>query len=325
LYQIEMDDTRKKCGTCNTTYLQHSLPTNTVSGDFIDDEVRQWTIAQTADADFGAMTNEEFINYLNARFGNWATSAQPVVVREPLQLMHIYIQGTGHLLTVPCTKDMHIIWLQLYVKARTGLRIGVQRLTFAGRHLTTGTLEENGIMNESVLRLSRFGSAADGGAKVIKHTVKAKTLERVVAQDGPNFQQLHQLCMTVMDSPNLNIEEAIRGLSLADHQALSTHLQEHHGKTTNSVKAKQLYEHMGVYKQLKSAVDKCTLAMDRFRQMVEADVEQRFYNEEGSLNFDALKTFVATSLARKEERGGAAAAGAGAAAGGGAEGERMQF
>ena len=107
--------------------------------------------------------------------------------------------------------------------------------------------------------------------------------------------------MTVMDAPNLNIEEAIRGLSLADHQALNTHLQERHGKTTNSVKAKQLYEQLGVYKQLKSAVDKCTLAMDRFRQMVEADMENRFYNEEGSLNYDALKTFVAMSLARKEE------------------------
>ncbi len=311
LYQIQMDGGRTKCCICNSTYLQHSRHTNLIPYDFVDEEVLEWCKASVLDAsdvsDVSTMTNEQFADYLRVRFGDWSVSAQPLKLPKPLKLIEVHIHCGTRTLVAPCTLDMNVVWLQLYVKSQTGLPIAYQRLTLAGKTLASGTIMDNGIQHQSTIYLT-VHRLHRGGAKVIKHTVKAKALQRVAPQDAGFFAAAHNMCMQVMDAPNVSVNAAITALPLEQLRALATHLCEKHGKTTNSVKARSLHDHLQVYVQLQSVVEKCTLAMNRFKELVAADMEETYTTEEGNLNYDALKTFVTSTLAVAEVRAQQAAA-----------------
>jgi hypothetical protein len=140
------------------------------------------------------------------------------------------------------------------------------------------------------------------GAKVIKHIVKAKAVRRVVATDAHNFATVHQSAMHVMDAGGININDAIAAMPIDDLRELNDYLNDKHGKTTNAVKAKSIYQRFPMYTQFTTVIDTITVAMNRYQELVTADLEERYHNDDGVLEFDRLNMFVATTLARKEER-----------------------
>ena len=86
--------------------------------------------------------------------------------------------------------------------------------------------------------------------------MKAKALQRVAPQDANAFGTAHNVCTQVMDAPSASVNAAIMALPLEQLRALGVHLNDKHGKTTNSAKVKNLNEHLQIYQQLQAVQEK---------------------------------------------------------------------
>ncbi len=212
---------------------------------------------------------------------------------------------SGKTITLDLKESSTVEAMKLQIEDKEGTPPAEQMLYYAGKQLKQGTLEENDMKDKDTAHLFVRGR---GGAKVIKHTVKATATRRVIAGDQQSFGHLHHVCMQIHDAANVNINEVIRQMPIDEIRALSTYLQEKNGKTTNKVKMAGLFEKLPHFVVMNNAVEKVSLAMARFRELVATDLEERYTDDNGTAQFDALKTYVATELARAEERVGVPAA-----------------
>jgi ubiquitin C len=175
------------------------------------------------------------------------------------------------------------------IQVKEGIPRGEQRLIFKDVELEGGSLMEAGVEDGATLVMLMH---LTGGAKVIKHVVKTAAVTRVTFGDRAHFSSVHQTAMSIMDAPGLNINNEITSMSVAQLEALGEYLTNKVGKTTNTVKAKNMYTLFPAYEQLTDVIAKCTVAMKRLQDMYLNDLEARYYSESGSLEFDRLVLLV---------------------------------
>jgi hypothetical protein len=166
------------------------------------------------------------------------------------------------------------------------------------------TLSDCNIQKESTLQLLMHIS---GGARVIKHMVKTRAVTRVTLSDRAEFQTVHATCLAIMDAPALSIDHELSAMSLEQIDAVEQYLTNKVGKTTNTVKARQLFTLLPAYVQLTGVMAKCTSAVTRLQELYVNDLEEKYYSETGSLEYERLVRFVTTVKTRKEVAGGDAA------------------
>ena len=102
------------------------------------------------------------------------------------------------------------------------------------------------------------------------------------------------------ETTGFNINDCIQSMSLPELRALDAYLNDRSGKTTNTNKAKSMFAQFPMHIGLQSAISKLTVALSRFQELVTSDLEERYYSDDGVLDFDKLKTFVTKVLAKKE-------------------------
>ena len=134
-------------------------------------------------------------------------------------------------------------------------------------------------------------------------------MQRVAPQDANAFGSAHNVCTQVMDAPSVSVNAAITALPLEQLRALGVHLNEKHGKTTNALKMVNLHEHLQIYQKLQAVQEKCTLAMNRFKQFVTANMKENYFDDDEKMQYENLKTFVAKAITEKEMRQAMQAAG----------------
>jgi hypothetical protein len=139
-----------------------------------------------------------------------------------------------------------------------------------------------------------------GGARVIKHTIKTRATSRVVAEDQANFGAIFTMCMSIMDSSKMDIAAELNTLSVPQLETISAFLENRTGKTTLTIKAKQLYQFLPAFVVLNDAMQKLVSASTRLQELYQADLEESFYSESGTLEFDKIVRLVTVLLTRKQ-------------------------
>jgi hypothetical protein len=122
--------------------------------------------------------------------------------------------------------------------------------------------------------------------------------------DRADFQTVHATCLAIMDAPALSIDRELSAMSLEQIDAVEEYLTNKVGKTTNTVKARQLFTLLPAYVQLTDVMAKCTSAVTRLQELYLNDLEEKYYSEAGSLEYDRLVRFVTTVKTRKEVAAG---------------------
>jgi hypothetical protein len=219
--------------------------------------------------------------------------------------MQIFVTlPVGKTITLGVEASDTISTVKALVQNKEGIPRSQQRLIFADMDLEDGkSLKQHEIQDGDRLHLLM---TLTGGAKVIKTIVKTKAVSRVTMGDVAHFASLHRSAMTIMDTNQLNIDNEIADMSVQQLEILNDYLNDRHGKTTNSVKAKGMYTLFPVFGQMTDVMNKCSVAMQRFQDLFLSDLEERYYSDAGVLEFDRLKLFVATTKARKEAMADAA-------------------
>jgi hypothetical protein len=213
--------------------------------------------------------------------------------------MQIFVTlPTGKTITLDVEESDTISTVKALIQNMEGIPRGEQRLIHIDKDLENDkSLMQHDIKDGDRLHLLM---TLTGGAKVIKTTVKTKAVSRVTAGDVATFATVHRVSMTIMDTAGLNINNEIGDMTVHQLQGLNEYLTDRQGKTTNTVKARGMYTLFPVFCQMTDVVNKCTVAMQRFQELYIADLEDRYYNDSGVLEFDRLKLYVATTMARKE-------------------------
>ena len=91
------------------------------------------------------MTQQEFAQYTRSTYGDWSTSPQALRVRRPVKLMTLFARCGLQLLTVPCSADTHVNWIFMTIREKLKFPFKCQRVTFAGKEIATGTIEDIGL------------------------------------------------------------------------------------------------------------------------------------------------------------------------------------
>jgi hypothetical protein len=193
---------------------------------------------------------------------------------------------------------MHVVWLNLHVRQRLGMPIKYQRLTYAGKTLATGTIEENGITKHSTLTLTRR-HVMDGGAKVIKTVLKSKVSSRALPSNREAFAGLHQVLTQVQDAGNLDLKTGFRNMSPEKTKELHEMLDKK-DKTSNANKLKNLHTYLHEYETMQLALDVINVQMAKFKTLVEDALDEQFGTDDGTVNFQALKDYVLVCKTRAD-------------------------
>ena len=186
-----------------------------------------------------------------------------------------------------------------------------QRLIHGGKQLVNGgtvaggkvledarTLKDYNIQNFTTLYLEM---GLDAGAKVIKHMIKTRVTNRVLARDAAAFGAVHAACMQVHDAADFNVEAALAEMHEDDLRELHTWLHSK-DKTTNANKMKTLSERLPMYRKFNEIIQKLSLAMTRFQELVATDLDDRFEGDDGNVSVEKVKVAVTRALAKAEER-----------------------
>jgi hypothetical protein len=207
----------------------------------------------------------------------------------------VFVKGTNGKTT------SHTISLDSRVEMlmkRLQMPIEFQMLYYGGKCMNPlKTLREQGVCDASTMHLMM---RLVGGAKVIKHTIKHRSTARVVPEDKQAFDTIFITCMSIMDASKMDIPGELNKLSHAQLSNVLEFLENRTGKTTLTNKVRMLYQFMPAYVVLDDATKKLAAATAKLRELYEADLEDRFYSDEGTLEFEKLVRLVTVLLTRKE-------------------------
>ncbi len=138
--------------------------------------------------------------------------------------MQVFVKTvSGKTITLDVNAKESVDNLKLKIQDKEGTPPEDQMLYYAGKQLKEGNLTDNDMTDKCTAHLFVRGL---GGAKVIKHTVKATATKRVVAGDQQSFGHLHNVCMQIHEAANININEVIRQMPIGEIRALNTFLNE---------------------------------------------------------------------------------------------------
>jgi hypothetical protein len=138
--------------------------------------------------------------------------------------------------------------------------------------------------------------------KVLKTVVKARTTTRATARDGALFGKMHRLALEVHDTESLKWDDILEDSNIAGLQQLLAFLQEKSGKTTNRSKIQGLYEQLPTYMEMRYATEKLSLAMDRFKVLIQDAIDEKYLGEDDKYDYTTLVMDVSEALVRKTTR-----------------------
>jgi hypothetical protein len=122
----------------------------------------------------------------------------------------------------------------------------------------------------------------------------------VLPEDKPAFDTIFTTCMSIMDADKMDIAAELNTLTHSQLSSMNEFLENRTGKTTLTIKARMLYQFLPAHLVLQDATQKLAAASAKLRELYEADLEDRFYSESGTLEFDKLVRLVTVLMTRKE-------------------------
>ena len=150
------------------------------------------------------------------------------------------------------------------------------------------------------------GRLKGGGPKVIKSIVKSKYVDKVSATDEKLFAGAFQAATTISSSSSFNVVEAINSMSIEELRPLKEYMANRVGNTTNMKMMTKMHEFLGFFRDLTSVQAKLNSTLEHFKELVQADLDEHFTDDNGKVLMDKMKETISNALAIKTTAAAAA-------------------